>query len=60
MSKAVYQFLIILAVIIGTATVEVLDTNSKWFGVTYPEDRQSVVDKIKALVDAGEYQAKLF
>ena len=31
----------------GTATVEVLDTTSKWFGVTYPEDRQSVVDKIR-------------
>ena len=42
----------------GTATVEVLDTTSKWFGVTYPEDRQSVVDKIQALVDAGEYPAK--
>jgi hypothetical protein len=28
--------------------------------VTYPEDRQSVVDKIQALVDAGEYPAKLF
>ena len=41
----------------GTATVEVLDTTSKWFGVTYPEDRQSVVDKIQALVDAGEYPA---
>ena len=41
-------------------TVEVLDTTSKWFGVTYPEDRQSVVDKIQALVDAGEYPAKLF
>ena len=35
-------------------------TTSKWFGVTYPEDRQSVVDKIQALVDAGEYPAKLF
>ena len=44
----------------GTATCEVLDTTSKWFGVTYPEDRQSVVDKIQALVDAGEYPAKLF
>ncbi|MBR1542236.1 MAG: nucleotidyltransferase [Bacteroidaceae bacterium] len=44
----------------GTATCEVLDTTSKWFGVTYPEDRQSVVDKIKALVDAGVYPAKLF
>lgn len=44
----------------GTATVEVLDTTSKWFGVTYPEDRQSVVDKIQALVDAKVYPDKLF
>ncbi len=44
----------------GTATVKVLDTASKWFGVTYPEDRQSVVDKIQALIDAGEYPDKLF
>ena len=43
-----------------TATVKVLDTTSKWFGVTYAADRQSVVDKIQALVDAGEYPAKLF
>ena len=41
----------------GTATVKVLDTTSKWFGVTYAADRQSVVDKIQALVDAGEYPA---
>lgn len=44
----------------GTSTVEVLDTTSKWFGVTYPEDRQSVVEKIQSLVDAGEYPNKLF
>lgn len=44
----------------GTATVEVLDTTSKWFGVTYASDRQPVVDKIAALVDAGEYPNKLF
>ena len=44
----------------GTATVEVLDTTSKWFGVTYPEDRPDTVAKIKALVDAGEYPNKLF
>ena len=44
----------------GTATVKVLDTTSKWFGVTYPEDRQSVVDKIQALINAGEYPNKLF
>lgn len=44
----------------GTATVEVLDTTSKWFGVTYAADRQDTVDRIKALVDAGEYPEKLF
>ena len=27
----------------GTATVEVLDTTSRWFGVTYAADRQGVV-----------------
>ncbi len=44
----------------GTATVEVLDTTSKWFGVTYAEDRQGVVDKIAELVKSGEYPEKLF
>ena len=44
----------------GTARVKVLDTTSKWFGVTYEADRQGVVDKIQALVDAGEYPSKLF
>lgn len=44
----------------GTARVKVLDTTSKWFGVTYAADRQGVVDKIQALVDAGEYPDKLF
>lgn len=44
----------------GTSTVKVLDTASKWFGVTYPEDRESVVNKIQALIEVGEYPAKLF
>ncbi len=44
----------------GTATVKVLDTTAKWFGVTYAADRQSVVDKIQALIDAGEYPSHLF
>lgn len=43
-----------------TARVKVLDTTSKWFGVTYAADRQSVVDKIQALVDDGEYPDRLF
>ena len=44
----------------GTATVKVLDTTSKWFGVTYAADRQSVVDKIQSLVDEGVYPNKLW
>ena len=43
-----------------TATVKVLDTTSKWFGVTYAADRQGVVDRIKDLVDEGVYPARLF
>ena len=44
----------------GTARVKVLDTPSKWFGVTYAEDRASVVAKIQELIDKGEYPNKLF
>ena len=44
----------------GTSTCQVLDTTARWFGVTYAQDRPSVVEKIKALVDAGEYPEKLF
>ena len=44
----------------GQATCEVLDTTSKWFGVTYPEDRPEVVAKLKALHDAGQYPDKMF
>lgn len=43
-----------------TATVKVLDTTSKWFGVTYSADRQATVDRIQTLVDEGVYPAKLF
>ena len=44
----------------GKAKCEVLDTPAKWFGVTYAEDRQMVVDKIQSLVDAGVYPSPLF
>ncbi len=44
----------------GTATVEVLDTDSKWFGVTYPEDRPDVVAKFARLHADGVYPEKLF
>ena len=44
----------------NTATCEVLDTSSKWFGVTYPEDRPDTVAKIQKLIDEGVYPNKLF
>ena len=43
-----------------TAQVKVLDTTSEWFGITYAEDRPKVVEKLQALVDAGEYPDRLF
>ena len=42
------------------ADVKLLDTPSKWFGVTYPEDRPLVVDKLKDLADKGEYPTPLW
>lgn len=44
----------------GVAKVRVLDTTSKWFGVTNKEDRPAVVAKLQSLVDAGEYPTPLF
>jgi hypothetical protein len=42
------------------AEVKVLDTPSRWFGVTYAEDRPAVVSKINGLVDNGTYPSRLF
>lgn len=44
----------------GKATCKVLDTTSKWFGVTYSADRPGVVEKIQKLVDENVYPSKLF
>ncbi|MCL1920759.1 MAG: NTP transferase domain-containing protein [Kiritimatiellaeota bacterium] len=40
--------------------VEVLPTESSWFGVTYREDKPAVIDAIQALVETGEYPRNLF
>ena len=36
-------------------TVKVLSTGDKWHGVTYKEDKATVVDALKKLRDAGRY-----
>jgi choline kinase len=40
--------------------VKLISTPSSWFGITYPEDRQEVVEKIEHLVKQGIYPEKLF
>ena len=44
----------------GKATVKVLETNDKWFGVTYKEDKPFVVESFKKLIADGIYNEKLF
>ena len=44
----------------GKASCKVLDTTSKWFGVTYAEDRPQVVLKINELICKGVYPNQLF
>ncbi len=44
----------------GAARVRVLSSPDAWFGVTYREDRQSVVERIAALVAAGAYPERLW
>lgn len=39
----------------GKAEVTVLQSKDKWFGVTYKEDKESVVNAIKELIESGIY-----
>lgn len=39
----------------GSAGIKVLKISSRWFGVTYKEDKQAVVDALQELVDEGKY-----
>ncbi len=40
--------------------IKVLQSCDSWFGLTYPEDKPMVNEKIKALVDRGSYPTPLF
>ena len=44
----------------GALSVDVLSTDSVWFGVTYREDREGVRQKLAAMHAAGIYPEKLF
>ena len=43
----------------GECSVRVYSSKEPWYGVTYREDRQSVVDSLAALKTAGTYPSKL-
>ncbi len=44
----------------GKASVKVLKSQDKWYGVTYKEDKQSVADALQAMKDKGLYPEKLW
>ena len=44
----------------GKATLELKSTPSVWYGVTYREDKPSVVKALKALTDKGLYKPGLY
>lgn len=44
----------------GRLRVKVLPTTSDWFGITYREDKPRVVAQLEALVQRGDYPAKLW
>lgn len=44
----------------GKVSVKVLDSHDKWFGVTYKEDKESVMAAFRKLIEDGLYKEDLF
>jgi hypothetical protein len=44
----------------GLINVKVETTSDEWFGITYSEDKQTVVSKIKERISLGKYPAALW
>lgn len=44
----------------GKVAIKVLDTQDKWFGVTYKEDKELVEKSFAELIEKGVYQEELF
>ena len=44
----------------GEADVKVLSSSDKWYGVTYAQDKQSVMDALQAKHDDGTYPSPLW
>lgn len=44
----------------GAGTIRLYESTEKWFGMTYPEDKQTVRNEIAARTDSGYYPAQLW
>lgn len=44
----------------GKATVKVLESKDRWYGITYKEDKQSVVDAVAGMKENGTYPIHLW
>ena len=44
----------------GKASVQVMTSDDKWYGVTYKEDKPTVQADLRRLHDAGVYPETLF
>lgn len=60
--KAEYQIPQVINDLLKSDRIQVraIPTSSPWFGVTYKEDKESVQNKIKSLIDQGVYPSNLF
>ena len=44
----------------GKGSVEVLTSNDRWFGMTYPEDKPTVIAELGKKIDSGYYPENLW
>lgn len=44
----------------GKASVTILPTDERWYGVTYHEDKESVVSALRSMRESGKYPLKLW
>ena len=44
----------------GELSVKVLKSHDQWFGVTYKEDREAVMNAVKKLLEDGIYPSVLY
>ena len=59
--KAEYLLPIIMEGLLkeSRATISVLETHDKWFGITYAADKDKVIEEFKKLVNQGVYSSPL-